>query len=38
MRIKEVDVGVVAIFDGHNGAEACEMASKLFLDYFLLHV
>jgi len=38
MRIKEVDVGVVAIFDGHNGAEASEMASKLFLDYFLLHV
>lgn len=38
MRIKELDVGVVAIFDGHNGAEASEMASKLFLDYFLLHV
>ncbi|XP_066340144.1 uncharacterized protein [Miscanthus floridulus] len=38
MRIKEVDVGVVAIFDGHNGAEASEMASKLFMDYFLLHV
>ncbi|XP_022684859.1 uncharacterized protein LOC101768355 isoform X1 [Setaria italica] len=38
MRIKEVDVGVVAIFDGHNGAEASEMASKLFLEYFLLHV
>lgn len=38
MTIKEVDVGVVAIFDGHNGAEASEMASKLFLDYFLLHV
>lgn len=31
-------MGVVAIFDGHNGAEASEMASKLFLDYFLLHV
>ncbi|RLM69785.1 hypothetical protein C2845_PM17G12240 [Panicum miliaceum] len=38
MRIKEVDVGVVAIFDGHNGAEASEMASKRFLGYFLLHV
>ncbi|WVZ50838.1 hypothetical protein U9M48_002054 [Paspalum notatum var. saurae] len=38
MRIKEVDVGVVAIFDGHNGAEASEMASKLLLDYFVLHV
>ncbi|TVU20682.1 hypothetical protein EJB05_32865, partial [Eragrostis curvula] len=38
MRIKEVDVGVVAVFDGHNGAEASEMASKLLLDYFLLHV
>ncbi|XP_062197155.1 uncharacterized protein LOC133900076 isoform X2 [Phragmites australis] len=38
MRIKEADVGVVAVFDGHNGAEASEMASKLLLDYFLLHV
>ncbi|XP_072990373.1 uncharacterized protein [Typha latifolia] len=38
MRIKEVDVGVVAVFDGHNGAEASEMASRLFLEYFLLHV
>ncbi|GJN04502.1 hypothetical protein PR202_ga22054 [Eleusine coracana subsp. coracana] len=38
MRIKEVDVGVVAVFDGHNGAEASQMASKLLLDYFLLHV
>ncbi|KAL6841604.1 hypothetical protein ACP4OV_028543 [Aristida adscensionis] len=38
MRIREVDVGVVAVFDGHNGAEASEMASKLLLDYFLLHV
>ncbi|KAJ1276050.1 hypothetical protein BS78_05G184500 [Paspalum vaginatum] len=38
MSIKEVDVGVVAIFDGHNGAEASEMASKLLLDYFVLHV
>ncbi|KAL5204664.1 hypothetical protein ABZP36_009535 [Zizania latifolia] len=38
MRIKEVDVGVIAVFDGHNGAEASEMASKLLLEYFLLHV
>uniref|UniRef100_A0A0D9XTM4 protein-serine/threonine phosphatase n=1 Tax=Leersia perrieri TaxID=77586 RepID=A0A0D9XTM4_9ORYZ len=38
MRVKEVDVGVVAVFDGHNGAEASEMASKLLLEYFLLHV
>ncbi|KAL6654871.1 hypothetical protein ACP70R_008336 [Stipagrostis hirtigluma subsp. patula] len=38
MRINEVEVGVVAVFDGHNGAEASEMASKLLLDYFLLHV
>ncbi|KQJ88071.1 uncharacterized protein LOC100827416 isoform X2 [Brachypodium distachyon] len=37
-RIKEVDVGVMAIFDGHNGSEASEMASKLLLEYFLLHV
>uniref|UniRef100_A0A453SHL1 protein-serine/threonine phosphatase n=1 Tax=Aegilops tauschii subsp. strangulata TaxID=200361 RepID=A0A453SHL1_AEGTS len=38
MRIKEVDVGVMAIFDGHNGDEASEMASKLLLEYLLLHV
>ncbi|XP_051181071.1 uncharacterized protein [Lolium perenne] len=38
MRIKEVHVGVMAIFDGHNGAEASEMASKLLLEYLLLHV
>ena len=31
-------MGVVAVFDGHNGAEASEMASQLFLDYFYLHV
>jgi serine/threonine protein phosphatase PrpC len=37
MGIKEVTVGVVAIFDGHNGAEASEMASKLLLEYFILH-
>lgn len=30
-------VGVVAVFDGHIGTEASEMASKLFLDYFYLH-
>ncbi|XP_078173046.1 kinase superfamily protein isoform X2 [Carex rostrata] len=38
MIIKEVDVGIIAIFDGHNGAEASEMASKLLMEYFLLHV
>jgi serine/threonine protein phosphatase PrpC len=38
MRIKEVDVGIIAVFDGHKGAEASEMASKLLLEYFLLHV
>ncbi|GMI73992.1 hypothetical protein like AT3G63340 [Hibiscus trionum] len=35
--VKEVIVGVVAVFDGHNGAEASEMASKLLLEYFTLH-
>lgn len=35
--IKEVAVGIVAVFDGHNGAEASEMASKLLLEYFVLH-
>ncbi|XVE77828.1 hypothetical protein DITRI_Ditri13aG0093700 [Diplodiscus trichospermus] len=37
MGVKEVTVGVVAVFDGHNGAEASEMASKLLLEYFALH-
>lgn len=35
--ITEVTVGVAAVFDGHNGAEASEMASKLILEYFMLH-
>ncbi|XP_059625914.1 uncharacterized protein LOC132268980 isoform X2 [Cornus florida] len=35
--ITEVTVGIVAVFDGHNGAEASEMASKLLLEYFMLH-
>ncbi|KAI9076131.1 hypothetical protein K1719_039194 [Acacia pycnantha] len=29
MGIKEVMVGIVAVFYGHNGAKASEMASKL---------
>ncbi|XP_028804085.1 uncharacterized protein LOC114759155 isoform X2 [Neltuma alba] len=37
MGIKEVMVGIVAVFDGHNGAEASEMASKLLAEYFVLH-
>lgn len=28
---------MVAVFDGHNGAEASEMASKLLFEYFILH-
>ncbi|KAJ9188083.1 hypothetical protein P3X46_003477 [Hevea brasiliensis] len=35
--LKEVTVGIVAVFDGHNGAEASEMASKFLLEYFALH-
>lgn len=27
----------MGVFDGHNGAEASEMASKLMLEYFALH-
>ncbi|PSS07287.1 Protein phosphatase 2C 51 [Actinidia chinensis var. chinensis] len=34
---KNINVGVVAVFDGHIGKEASEMASKLFMDYFHLH-
>ncbi|OWM77157.1 hypothetical protein CDL15_Pgr017691 [Punica granatum] len=28
---------MVAVFDGHNGAEASEMASKHMFKYFMLH-
>ncbi|KAL4558741.1 hypothetical protein LXL04_036943 [Taraxacum kok-saghyz] len=35
--IRDTSVGIVAVFDGHNGAEASEMASKLLLEYFILH-
>lgn len=35
--ITDVAVGIVAVFDGHNGVEASEMASKLLLEYFTLH-
>ncbi|KAL0459488.1 UNVERIFIED_CONTAM: putative inactive protein kinase [Sesamum latifolium] len=35
--LKEVKVGIMAVFDGHNGSEASEMASELLLEYFVLH-
>lgn len=35
---KNITLGVAAVFDGHNGAEASQMASELLLDYFLIHV
>ncbi|KAK6141367.1 hypothetical protein DH2020_024884 [Rehmannia glutinosa] len=35
--VKEVKVGIMAVFDGHNGSEASEMASELLLEYFVLH-
>lgn len=35
--LKEVPVGIIAVFDGHNGAEASEMASKILLEYFVVH-
>ncbi|PHT80443.1 hypothetical protein T459_18495 [Capsicum annuum] len=31
-------MGVAAVFDGHGGKEASEMASQRILDYLLLHV
>ncbi|XP_057863607.2 uncharacterized protein LOC131071684 isoform X2 [Cryptomeria japonica] len=31
-------VGLMAVFDGHNGAEASELAVKLLPEYFLLHI
>lgn len=36
--MKEVNVSIVAIFDGHGGAEASDMASKLLLEYYSVHV
>ncbi|KAK7840654.1 putative protein phosphatase 2c 51 [Quercus suber] len=35
--LEEGKVGVMAVFDGHGGKEASEMASKLLLDYFYMH-
>ncbi|KAI4341751.1 hypothetical protein MLD38_026436 [Melastoma candidum] len=35
--LEEVTVGIMAVFDGHNGAEASELASKHLFEYFLLH-
>ncbi|KAL6500526.1 hypothetical protein OROHE_025892 [Orobanche hederae] len=35
--VKEVKIGIMAVFDGHNGSEASEMASELLLEYFVLH-
>ncbi|KAE9589184.1 hypothetical protein Lal_00000408 [Lupinus albus] len=35
--IKDVVLGIVAVFDGHNGAEASDTASKLLVEYFVLH-
>uniref|UniRef100_A0A7N2N705 PGG domain-containing protein n=1 Tax=Quercus lobata TaxID=97700 RepID=A0A7N2N705_QUELO len=37
MGVKEVTVGIMAVFDGHDGAEASGMAPKLLLEYFILH-
>ncbi|CAI9107764.1 OLC1v1007202C1 [Oldenlandia corymbosa var. corymbosa] len=34
----ELTIGIAAVFDGHGGSEASELASKKFLDYFLLNV
>ncbi|XP_039114783.1 uncharacterized protein LOC120250083 isoform X4 [Dioscorea cayenensis subsp. rotundata] len=36
--VEEISVSLVAIFDGHNGEEASDMASKLLLEYFVLHM
>lgn len=35
--VKEVTVGIIAVFDGHNGDQASDTASKLLLEYFTLH-
>ncbi|XP_047315868.1 uncharacterized protein LOC124919630 [Impatiens glandulifera] len=35
--LSEFMIGILAVFDGHNGVEASEMASRLLLEYFMLH-
>ncbi|KAL8530487.1 hypothetical protein ACS0TY_007506 [Phlomoides rotata] len=35
---KDITVGIAAIFDGHGGDEASEMASTKIINYFLMHV
>ncbi|KAL6505156.1 hypothetical protein OROGR_024973 [Orobanche gracilis] len=35
---EEITVGIAAIFDGHGGEEASEMASTRISDYFFMHV
>ncbi|KAL3849899.1 hypothetical protein ACJIZ3_011781 [Penstemon smallii] len=34
---EEITIGIAAIFDGHGGDEASEMASRKLLDYFYMH-
>ncbi|KAJ0974079.1 hypothetical protein J5N97_016044 [Dioscorea zingiberensis] len=36
--VEEISVSLVAVFDGHNGDEASDLASKLLLEYFSLHL
>ncbi|KZV18523.1 DNA binding protein isoform 1 [Dorcoceras hygrometricum] len=36
--LEDVSIGVAAIFDGHGGKEASELASRKILDYLFLHV
>ncbi|KAK4418312.1 putative protein phosphatase 2C 51 [Sesamum alatum] len=36
--LEEITVGIAAIFDGHGGEEASEMASTKLFNYFILHV
>lgn len=35
---EEIKVGIAAVFDGHNGVEASETASRLLFEYFVLHI
>ncbi|KAK4492510.1 hypothetical protein RD792_003321 [Penstemon davidsonii] len=35
---EEITIGIAAIFDGHGGDEASEMASRKLLGYFYMHV
>lgn len=35
---EEINSSLIAVFDGHSGAEASELSSRLLVESFLLHL